>query len=293
MDSQISATDVVSTANAFHHRLRQPLTALTVWGLLCVLALPCRGDDSGIEEQRLEVMRSRVQSIKFTGQVPPNLESQALFRYDDQTRGYIDGTVWRLGERGRPLAIVTSELTFSYEGSGKPRIVYDLLSLTDTRFRAESNDFRWAPGQSAIEFSELPQGPEPADSPTARLFQFRQLARRFTASQVVKEQVLHLRLLPRPIDRYVLPPSDAGDSGSAPPDGAVFLFTSGRMPGILLMIETVDGKWRFAAGRLSLPSDLRLELDGETVWTRPKFRFGPGRSYHATNAPVVIPGNDR
>src|SRR5262249_49988291 len=93
---------------------------------------------STIARERLEIMTSRIKSIAISSPdpaIPRQMQPAPLFRYDDETRGYVDGTVWRLGETGRPLAIITAELHPNYLGGG-PRIVYDLLSLTARPFTA-------------------------------------------------------------------------------------------------------------------------------------------------------------
>src|SRR5438874_2157619 len=65
-----------------------------------------------IARQRLEVMTARIEGIVVSSRdpgIPKQMQMTPLFRYDDETRGYVDGTVWRLGEKGRPLAIITAE----------------------------------------------------------------------------------------------------------------------------------------------------------------------------------------
>src|SRR5262245_38141171 len=97
---------------------------------------------SDLAQRRLKVMKTRVQDISFTSpdtEFPKHLHPTPVFRYEDQPRGYVDGTVWRLGEQGRPLALITSELHPNYLNSGS-RIVYDFLSLTARPFTAKSSD---------------------------------------------------------------------------------------------------------------------------------------------------------
>lgn len=239
-----------------------------------------------IAERRLELMRGRVEQMRFRSDragFPSKLEPEPLFRYDDLARRYVDGTVWRLGATGRPLAIVTAELAPDYYGAG-PRIVYDLLSLSDVPFRAASGDVpNWSPRESAVAMHALAGAPAPESSATRRLFQMKQLAKRFVATQDVDGEHLELRLLPRPIDRYEPAPSENAD-------GAIFLFVAGRMPGVLLLIETDGRGWRYGVGRLSGPSELIVELDGVPVWKVPRASYQWDQPYTATNAPVEIPG---
>ena len=238
-----------------------------------------------IEQQRLDLMRDRVGQLTFTAvraSIPKKVEQQPLFRYDGIPRGYVDGTVWRLGSEGRPLAIVTAELHPRYLGS--PRIVYDLLSLSSVPFVATSPDIaRWSPPGSAVTMSALPDAPSPEMTSAKRLSQMKRLVRRFSALQDVEGQKLELRLLPQPIDRYE--PFDADHA-----DGAVFLFVAGRNPGVVLLIETNGESWQYGIGRLSGPSLLTVTLDESEVWRVPPSNYEWNAPYTATNAPAIIPG---
>jgi hypothetical protein len=256
---------------------------------LCHGAVTKAGDDEAdsIAAQRMELMRARAASIHFRAQdaaFPTALEPEPLFRYDDHTRGYVDGTVWRLGKTGRPLAIITSELHPHYLGGG-PRVVYDFLSLTDVRFTARSNDVPgWSPSESAVAIRVLPDGPLPAGNGALRLAQMRQLAGRFSATQDVEGQKVPLRLLPKPIDRYV----PGADSAA---DGVMFLLVNGRNPGLVLLIETDGREWSYGIGRLSLPSTLVAKLDDEVVYEQPPLTdYTWGSAYTASNSPAEIPG---
>ena len=244
-----------------------------------------------IATDRLAVMLERAQAAKFSSggnqRITARLETTPLFRYDDPARGYEDGAVWRLGKSGRPLAIVTTELHPKYAGGG-PRLIYDVLSFSEAPFRANSPDFSWSPNESALKFQTIPEAPPPAATERQRLLQLRQLARRFSAEQIVTQegttntQSLSLRLLPRNIDRYQ--PSKEPTS-----DGAMFLFVSGRMPGIILLIESKGKAWQYAAARLSAPSDLKVKLDRRTVWHVDPDFGGANEPYWAFNATIAIP----
>ena len=113
---------------------------------------------SAVARKRLEIMASRIESIVVSSTdpaVPKQMQSTPLFRYDDETRGYVDGTIWRLGEKGRPLAIITAELHPKYLGGGS-RVIYDFLSLTERPFTARSLDVAgWSPGSSAVGLKSL------------------------------------------------------------------------------------------------------------------------------------------
>lgn len=252
-----------------------------------------RVDTPSIENQRMEVMRTRALAMRFRGidGMPKSLEAEPLFRYDDVPRGYVDGAVWRWGEQGRPRAIVTTELHPRYLGSG-PRIVYDFLSLSDHPFSAISEDSQWSPSDSAVEFKSLPSDLQErfvvGQTPENRMFQMKRIMQLFAAHQVVSEENpeesrLSLRLLPRPIDRYQ-------ESGGEREDGAIFLFVAGRMPGVIVFLETDGQQWVYGIGRLSAPSTLTVSIDGQEVYRVPP-NFGTwSSSYNASNSSVKVPG---
>ncbi|MCA9055346.1 MAG: hypothetical protein KDA75_16005 [Planctomycetaceae bacterium] len=243
--------------------------------------------EARLASERMDLMRSQALGFRFTApepDFPQSLSPKPLFRYDDHTRGYIDGTVWRLGQEGRPLAIVTAELHPKYTGVG-PRVVYDFLSLTPVPFTARSSSLVWTPPGSAVEMVAFPDAPAAAATLPLRMVQMRRLAERIRATQEVEGQKVQLRLLPKPIDRYCM------EADAVASDGAIFLLVNGRNPAIMLFLETDGEKWSYGFGRLSLPSVLIAELDGEPVWQVPAFSSNSlNRPYCAANVPVTIPG---
>ncbi|MFV0444998.1 MAG: hypothetical protein ACK5Q5_15600 [Planctomycetaceae bacterium] len=268
-----------------------------VWAIL-LMAVQCCGLASAEETQerelrlageRMDLMRSQAQAIRVVAPdagIPGQLESQPLFRYDDHTRGYIDAAVWRLGRAGRPQAIITTELHPHYLGGGA-RIVYDFLSITPVPFSARSHDVNWTPSGSAIDFQTLPNAAAPAATAALRGAQLKQLAERFTATQAVEGQKVRLRLLSKPIDRYVSRPDHDRS------DGALFLLCNGRNPAITLFLETDGESWTYGLGRLSLPSVLIVQLDGEPVWEVEAFLNSVwNQPYCAANFSIHIPGYD-
>ncbi len=262
------------------------LVSLLLVGVIQSFAL----GQSDVSEARMDLMAERVMQIRFFSDdntLPKTIEAKPLFRYDDVPRGYVDGTVWRWGKKGRPQAIITAELHPKYGGTS-PRVVYDFLSLSKKPFSAKSPDVSWTPSTSAVEMKRLDVAPQPADTPSKRLFQMKQIMKRMTASQIVsredpEERKLNLRLLARPIDRY----RDETNPGS---DGAVFLFVAGTMPGVIVFLETDGEAWRYGVGRLSAPSTLVLAIDDAEVWKVPPDFGSWSDPYTASNSPAVIPG---
>ena len=264
---------------------------ISLWIGCAALVGSLHGQEVDLDQARMDLMRKRALGIRFQSAVenfPNQLSTEPLFRYDDVPRGYVDGTVWRLGKEGRPHAIITTELHPKYAGQ-YPRVVYDLLSMSAPPFQANSDDINWNPGASAVEFEKLAVDVKPESTPAKRLFQMKRLMQRFTAHQVVSEEdpeekQLSLRLLPRPIDRYQTTKNENSDA-------ATFLFVAGRMPGVIVFLETDGTAWQYGIGRLSAPSTLTVSFDHAKIWSvAPNFGTS-GTPYNATNAPAKIPGH--
>ena len=240
--------------------------------------------DEILAAQRLELMQQRVAAAEVKSDAPAfptRFTPKPILRYNDPVRGYVAATVWKLGDKGRPQAIMATELiSFIY---GKPCISYEFLSLTPTPFSVASKDINWSPTGTQVEFKPLPGAPEPANSPQRRLSQFRDLAKRFTAQEQVKGDQAELRLLPQPVDRYS--PTDAERA-----DGAIFFFTFGTNPEVVLLIETDGTKWSYAAGRLTGAESVVLKLEKEVAWQGPAMKPGIRSSHTGSLAPIDIPG---
>ena len=234
--------------------------------------------------KRYELMSKRMGDVKVQSSeegFPTKLADKPIFRYTDPARSYVAAAVWKIGDEGRPRGLITSELHRQFYGT--PRIVFEFLSFTPTKFSARSNDFNWMPEASAVEFKPVPKADAPEATPARRLLQMRAIAKRFTGSELVGKEKVELRLLPQPIDRYT--PSKAERS-----DGSIFLLSFGTNPEAALLIES-DGKaWHYAAGRLAGAQTLTLMIDNELAYEAPPVRYGANSPYTASNAPADIPG---
>lgn len=238
-----------------------------------------------LAKKRLDLMTSRIGQVQVRSGVegidlPATFESTPIFRYDDPARGLVSAAVWRLGAKGRPLAIITTELQPRF--LGKPRIVYEYLSLIDTPFTASSKDCAWSPRASEVTFKPIPGAPEPAENERQRLIQMRTEAKRFIASEVVKERY-ELRLVPQPIERYT-------PEGSPRADGSMFILAFGLNPEAILFIESDGKQWNYAIGRLAGASKMSAEIDGQVVWEVGPPKYVWQSSYAGSNAPADIPG---
>ncbi len=245
---------------------------------------PEKAKDDELTTKRYELMQKRMASVKVKSDAegfPEQFAPKPIFRYTDPARNYVAAAVWKLGDTGRPRAIITTELHRQFYG--QPRIVYEYLSLTPTKFTATGGDMRWAPEATTLEFKPVPGTQAPDESPQRRLLQLRAIAKRFGGEELVGKEKCELRLLPQPIDRYT--PSSADRA-----DGAIFIAAYGTNPEAVLFIES-DGKaWNYAAGRLAGAKTITLTIDGTTAWEGAPITYGWNQPYTASNAPAEIPG---
>ena len=265
-------------------------------GAAVALVAPARGTAEDAPEgeaaakqlakERLELMASRIGQIQIKAvgegtEFPGKLEPVPIYRYDDPARGLVSAGLWRLGAKGRPLAIISTELQPRYHN--RPRIVYEYLSLTDKAFTATSTDTGWAPRSSEIAFKPIPGSPEPAATERQRLLQMKNEAKRFTAWEIVGGERCELRLMPQPIERYT--PVDADRS-----DATMFILAYGLNPEAILFVESDGKQFQYAFGRLTGASKVVAEIEGAAAWEGPKVRYGWDNSYTASNSPADIPG---
>jgi hypothetical protein len=129
---------------------------------------PAESAKDALADRRLESMQSAIDDFEIT---PPKRERKSalrfskspLLRYSDQTRELLDAGVWRLGETGRPTAIVTLEIYDRPNVGG--RLVYEFVSLTPVRFSIVSpRGPQWAPSGTDLNMMALSNAPSPADS---------------------------------------------------------------------------------------------------------------------------------
>jgi hypothetical protein len=145
---------------------------------------------------------------------------------------------------------------------------------------------RWTPTQSGLAFRDVPDAPAPAQTPQNRLFQMRDLIRRFSG-------VAHprgpntLRLLTHPIDRYSDP--EAGQL-----DGAIFFFCIGTNPEAMVLLEaqgpSLDkAAWRYAVARVTV-APVEIALDRKGVWAQRYHNDAantPGSPYFTVRMPRI------
>lgn len=182
-----------------------------------------------------------------------------LLKYSDSARGYPACGVWRLGDAGRPKALVSLEYWLRGE-TNEPRLMFEFVSFSKDKFelKAEKDGTTWRADGTGPDFVTLPGAPKPAASEKQRLIQMRGLARRFTASEKHMGEFATLRLLPQPIDRY-------DDAKQGILDGATFVFVYGTNPEVAMLLECEGDNWRYALMRMSWAETVVKLDDKETA----------------------------
>jgi hypothetical protein len=242
--------------------------------------------DEALAMRRFELMQKRVAAGKVeSGEpgFPHAFAPEPIFRYSDPTRGFVAGAVWKLGDEGRPKALLATELRRKIQGKGNPNISYEFSSLTTTPFSLRSDDMDWSPTGTRFEFKPIPKAQAPEATPQGRLRQLREMSRRFASNEEVNKEKFELRLLPTPVDRYT--PSSAERA-----DGAIFFFTLGTNPEVVLLIESDGKEWSYAAGRMTGAQVVVLTLDGALAWEAVTPAMRRDSSFTGSIIPIDIPG---
>jgi hypothetical protein len=207
-----------------------------------------------------------------------------LFNYNDPARGYLAAGVWRIGTSGRPQGIVSLEYWPRNRDKAReqPFVTYEFLVVTGRPFElsAAPDQLTWRADGPAVELLELPDGPEPGESPRQRLTQMRNILRRFEVREIFRNDPITLRLLAQPIDRYEGPADGILD-------GAAFVFAYGTNPESLVLLEcTPDQRWRYGLLRMSWAETV-VELDGREVHRFPAVKARPTSGPYQTGERLV------
>lgn len=212
--------------------------------------------------------------------------SKPVMQWSHFAMGRYYGDLHIVTEKGKPVAAFAM---FRWFHPTTPAYVCT-TALDNAKVVAKRNGkIRWQPRGSAVDWKPLPNAGRPSGSKPIRLGQMRQYARRFSgkvSSGPVADRnaFKELRLLPQPIYQY----------STDTVDGAIFAFSEGTNPAVLLCLETdLDQEtigWRYGiAQRWSWES--RMSYEGEEVWTAPSTRTKDTNSkspYRVT----LIPNDD-
>ena len=246
-------------------------------------AAPAAKKESGRAERLDEMKQIAVsfQAVAIDGDLrkPAVLAGEPLYRWNDPTREFSDGTLWFWRYANRPIAVVAIELYPQNSAFGTVWAL-EFTSLSTRLVEVEGGEhfdiaysdlypprpdgrLRWAPEKGGIELHDIADAPAPASTEAERLRQMKELVRRFSARELFQSREYSLRLISRPIDRYA-------DPASGLLDGEIFIYANGTNPEVLLMIEARrrDGgfpSWSYAAAPLAR-AELTVRLDRQDVW---------------------------
>jgi len=254
---------------------RLGFSAILLVAGVCGWGVEPRVDKTAEERQtaadRLAVMEALVKACQVSRDAASpayQLEPKPLLRWSNPVSGIEDGALWLWTKDGRPVACLD---TFS-TSKGKT-YSHQCQSLAENPFVCQvDGQVRWSPQQPGVTYSPVPEAPQPASTPSARLIQMRAIAREFTVEDDFKtrfrEPEFHtheLRLLTQPLYRY-------GRDGDRVLDGAAFAYVLGTACETLLLLEArqEDGNlvWHFAfAGQTCY--ELRSKYKDQQVWSQP------------------------
>jgi hypothetical protein len=253
------------------HILRWRQIILSALCLIATTAAAVCEEESEVKKATDKASASRLRAVReFMGQIEMKsimgdqidlleLKPDPLIRYSDATRDIVDSLVFRVGKKGRPLALISAEL---YGRQGTTLLLnHEFVALFEPKLRMKRDAFVWEPREGTLVFKDFPASDPPAENPRTRLAQMRKLSEKFTASQMFGTSQIVLRRMSTPVDRYE--PSD-----HARADGSIFAFAWGVNPEAALFIESDGKKWVYAWAPLS-SAPLEAKLDDTVVWTRP------------------------
>ena len=128
---------------------------------------------------------------------PAAMAREPLYRWNDPTREFSDGTLWFWRSAGRPIAVVAIEL-YPYDTAFGVVWALEFTSLATGPIEVEGGEhfdrhyadlyppradgtLRWAPVKGGVQFHEIPDAPAPATTHAERLRQMKDLVKRFSA----------------------------------------------------------------------------------------------------------------
>ncbi len=215
--------------------------------------------------ERLAEMKQKAQSVQVfaaDGTTELHMVAEPVLRFSDPAREFSDATIWALGERGRPVALMSME---RYENQNKWWC--ELVALSPNKFTVVTPGWKWSPQKPSLELQPFTEAPTAAETSVGRLQQMKALARRFSASEDGRmDDHYELRLMPQPIHRYA-------NEEEGVVDGALFVFAYGTNPEAVAAVEChreADSPptWHFGFVQLS-SNTVQADLNGTQVWKCP------------------------
>jgi hypothetical protein len=232
---------------------------------------------SGLDEMRKLAETIKAFAKTENGTQRMELVQNPLLRFNDAARSFPDGTLWAWGRVGRPAALLC--IALYTPTAGVPEWNHEFTSLSAATLTAEgSAGQKWSPQKPGLTMQVLPDATTPADTSANRLRQMKELARRFSAFEILRPQGqrYELRLLTSPVHQYAHP-----DSGLI--DGTIFIFAYGTNPEVALLIEAERTApslpvWRYGLAPISA-ADLFVNLNDREVWSQPQLQTSAVDTY--------------
>ncbi len=212
--------------------------------------------------ERLAEMKRKADAIRVfgaDGTTELKMVAEPVLRFSDPAREFSDATIWALGERGSPVALMSME---RYQSQNKWWC--ELVALSPDKFPVGTPGWKWSPSKPSLELQRFAEAPAAAETAAGRLQRMKALARRFSVSEDGgMDDHYELRLMPQPIHRYA-------DEEQGLVDGALFVFAYGTNPEAVAAVEChregdSPASWQFGFVPLS-SSTLQADLDGRQVW---------------------------
>lgn len=237
------------------------------FGVVVIVSATASGQDAPADQRKkvLELMKRRVGELRGVTEHESKKQevkfaSEPILRFTEPARERLvdDGTLWRLGDKNRPRAVVAVEFL-----PQRKTMTLEFASLSAAPIQVDGGaNWRWTP-PAEFKMSEFQGVPKPSRAAKVRLLQMKKLAREFEASEDLSGVKTKLRLMPQPLCRY-------GDFEQDALDGALFASAHGTNPELIIVIKTAkDGTaWRYGLQRLS-SAEIQVELDGDVIWKRP------------------------
>jgi hypothetical protein len=212
------------------------------------------------QEKRLDLMRTRVRALSAlgTGDEKVEFSAEPLLRYNDLARNISDASVWALGPKGRPRALLVVEVYWKEQF-----VHYEFTSAAEPPRSVRGKGFEWTPQANTLTWLKIPDETPPHANQSIRRRQIKQAAERFTASEDWQGQTSQLRMMPRPLLEYE-------DKEKGVIEGAVFVWAHGTNVEILMYLEGrqgADGAKYWACGfRRVSGADLHVDYNGHDFW---------------------------
>jgi hypothetical protein len=246
---------------------RQVTTIVWICAVVCVSMCAAQEtkqpEAKELNERRMSLMGKRVEALSAMGPKEEKLQfsEKPLLRYNDPARDIVDATVWGLGRKGRPHAVLV------FEVYGGQFVQYELTAVADPPRSVKTTAFQWAPQATPFIWSKIPDQAPPHARESIRRQQIKQAAQEFSASEEWRGQTYQLRMMPQPILQYE-------DKEQGVISGAVFVWAHGTNVEVLMFVEArreegASNRWVAGFSRLAAAS-LDVDYKGQDFWNSPQ-----------------------